>query len=143
MGNPNIPVQPAAFTRRLNRFARALAGEGAVRIIAIGSSRTAGEGGIPPYRGRREAALRARYPDRMICVLNRGKGGEDAPAELMRLQADVINLKPDLVIWQVGTNTVWNGDNLDATATAIRDGLGLLSAADMDIILMDLQYVPP
>ena len=39
-----------------------------------------------------------------IAVLNRGIGGQDAPEELARLQADVIAARPQLVIWQVGAN---------------------------------------
>ena len=39
-----------------------------------------------------------------IAVLNRGIGGQDAPEELARLQADVIAVRPQLVIWQVGAN---------------------------------------
>jgi hypothetical protein len=144
MPNPNIPVPPPPFRHRLTNLARALAGDGLVKIAAIGSSTTAGEGGIPPYPERLERALRARplYKDRPIVVLNRGKGGDEAPGELTRLQTDVIDQKPALVIWQVGTNAVWNGDDLDATAEAIRAGLELLHDRGMDIVLMDLQYVP-
>ena len=53
---------------------------------------------------RRE--LRRQYPHAEIIVLNRGKGGEDAAEMMRRLQTEVIDKKPDLVIWQIGTNAV-------------------------------------
>ena len=43
-----------------------------VKIVAIGSSSTAGEGGILPYPRRLELVMRNRFPDRTIDVLNRG-----------------------------------------------------------------------
>ena len=49
-------------------------------------------------------------------MLNRGKGGEDAPEMMKRLQTEVIDMHPDMVIWQVGTNAVLR--NLDPSETA-------------------------
>jgi hypothetical protein len=80
----------------------------------------------------------------MIDVINRGIGGEEAPDERDRLQRDVIDEKPSLVIWQVGTNAVWKAYDLGKVAEAIDAGLKLLlgSRPEMDIVLMDLQYAP-
>ena len=79
---------------------------------------------------------------RMIDVLNRGFGGEEAPEELSRFEPDVIDEAPALVIWQVGTNAVFHNDvyNLDAVAAAIAAGLDWLAGLPMDVVLMDLQY---
>jgi len=141
-GNPNIPVPVPALQHPLKHLNDKLASGAWAKIVAFGSSTTAGEGGIPPYPERLERALRGQYhKDRRISVVNRGVGGEDARQELDRLQHDVIDEKPDLVIWQVGTNTVWNGDDVTDTADAIRDGLDRLGDS-MDIVLMDPQYVP-
>jgi lysophospholipase L1-like esterase len=122
--------------------------------VAIGSSSTAGEGGIAPYSCRLESALRNsnnwpsnganQFKNRMIDVLNRGASGDEAPGERARLQTDVIDENPSLVIWQVGTNAVWKAFNLDAVAEAIDAGLKLLlrSLPRTDLVLMDLQYAP-
>ena len=77
-----------------------------------------------------------------ITVLNHGVGGEDAPEMMKRLQAEVIDAKPDLVIWQVGTNAVLR--NLDPTETAklVEEGVGRIQAAGADIVLVDPQYSP-
>jgi hypothetical protein len=141
-GNPNIPVPVPPLQHPLTHLTAALARNGWAKIVAIGSSTTAGEGGITPYPERLERALRGPRPnERPIIVLNRGNGGEDAPDELKRLQRDVIDERPAMVIWQVGTNTVWNGDSLKLTVDAISEGLDLLGDR-MDIVLMDPQYVP-
>jgi hypothetical protein len=68
----------------------------------------------------------------------------------LRLDADVIAEKPDLVIWQVGTNAVWQSQDqippppsFNETTRAIHDGLvKLRGQTSADVILMDLQYVP-
>jgi hypothetical protein len=80
----------------------------------------------------------------MIDVINRGKGGDGAPGEQARLQTDVCDENPSLVIWQVGTDAVWKAYNLDAVANAIDAGLKMLLSRrpQMDVVLMDLQYAP-
>jgi lysophospholipase L1-like esterase len=152
--NPEIPVSHSPFEHRLSQFSQRFNATGPVKIVAIGSSSTAGEGGIAPYPCRLEGALRdpnnwpssgaGRFKNRMIDVVNRGKGGDEAPGEQARFQIDVIDENPSLVIWQVGTNAVWKAFNLDAVANAIDTGLKLLlnGRPRMDIVLMDMQYAP-
>jgi lysophospholipase L1-like esterase len=142
--NDYIPAHADAFQYYLPNFTSRLWGSGSIKIVAIGSSSTAGEGDIVPYTYRLEAALRARYSSRMIDVLNRGIGSQEAPDELKRMRDDVIAEAPALVVWQVGTNAVWQkGHNLDDVADAIAQGLTLLgSHSSMDVVMMDLQYAP-
>nr|WP_228748277.1 SGNH/GDSL hydrolase family protein [Bradyrhizobium sp. BR 10289] len=128
----------------MTNFASRVKG-GQARVVAIGSSTTAGEGGIAPYPQRLLADLRIKFRNVAIEVINRGVGGEDAPLELKRFEHDVFDLKPDLVIWQIGTNSVWqvDGPSFEETTNAIREGVDrLLRAEGIDVILMDLQYVP-
>ncbi len=143
-----IPVQAAPFEQPLTILANRLRDQAPVKVVAIGSSTTAGEGGIAPYPQRLLADLRIQFPKATIDVINRGVGGEEAPQELMRFKHDVFEQNPDLVIWQVGTNAVWQSadqkpPSFEETTQAIRDGVDqLLAAGRMDVILMDLQYVP-
>ena len=151
---PQIPIQPAPLEYGMKNLATALGGSAAVKIVALGSSTTAGEGGIVAYPYRLEAALRGEYQNRhpnqtrMIDVLNRGIGGEEAPKELLRINRDVIDEKPSLVIWQIGTNSVWQsaGDNPPSREKTIADlceGIERLrGVGGIDIILMDPQFVP-
>ncbi len=68
------------------------------------------------YPNRLAAQLQRQYPTADITVINRGMGGEDAPEMMKRLQTAVLDVNPDLVIWQVGTNAVLR--NLDPAETA-------------------------
>ena len=142
-----IPVLPIPFEHGLIRFAPSLA-RGRSKIVAIGSSTTAGHNNIRPYPERLLTFLQGQYPKGRITMVNQGVGGQEAPIELERFDADVIAEKPDLVIWQVGTNAVWqrpdqNPPSFDQTTRAIRDGLiKLRDETKADVILMDLQYVP-
>ncbi len=116
-----------------------------VLIIAFGSSSTQGYGSTSPeytYPNRLAAQLRRHYPGSDITVLNRGKGGEDAPEMMKRLQTEVIDAKPDMVIWQVGTNAVLRNLDPAETAKIVEDGVGRIQAAGADIVLVDPQYSP-
>src|ERR1700739_4926489 len=143
---PEIPVQPAPFNWDLPNLAKAINAASGVRIVALGSSTTAGEGGIVAYPYRLEAILRNTYANPRIDVVNRGVGGEEAPKERDRLARDVIDEKPSLVIWQMGTNAVWqskedNPPSHEETIAALRDGIRRIrEAGSIDIILMDPQY---
>jgi acyl-CoA thioesterase I len=130
------------FKYPLLHLTQSLKSQRKVKIVAIGSSSTAGEGKIVPYPCRLEMALRDRFHGRMIDVLNRGVGGQEALDELSRLDPDVIDEAPALVIWQVGTNAVFRlGQySFDDVAVAIAAGLERLSSLSMDVVLMDLQY---
>jgi lysophospholipase L1-like esterase len=124
--------------------AKLAAGEPVV-IVAFGSSSTEGYGATAPeftYPNRLAAQLHRAYPGASITVLNRGKGGEDAPEMIARLQNEVINSKPDLVIWQVGTNAVLRNLDPGDTATIVEDGIGKIQAAGADLVLVDPQYSP-
>ena len=116
-----------------------------VTIIAFGSSSTQGFGSTSPeftYPSRLAAQLKRAYPTADITVLNRGKGGEDAGEMMRRLQTEVIDMKPDLVIWQVGTNAVLRNLDLAETAKLVEDGVARLQATGSDVVLVDPQYSP-
>ena len=129
----------------LEHFAARIDKGGPLNIVAVGSSSTAGTGASNPgqtYPSHLETDLRQRFPKLEIHVVNRGKGGEDAPEELARLAGDVVALHPDLAIWQVGTNAVLRRDDLAADGELMREGVDLLKRNGIDVVLMDLQYAP-
>ncbi|MCA1385317.1 MULTISPECIES: SGNH/GDSL hydrolase family protein [Bradyrhizobium] len=117
-----------------------------VVIVAFGSSSTQGFGASSPefnYPNRLAAQLRRHYPTADISVINAGVGGEDAPEMMKRLQTQVIDRHPDLVIWQVGTNAVLRNLDPADTAKLVEDGISRIQAAGgTDIVLVDPQYSP-
>jgi lysophospholipase L1-like esterase len=128
----------------LPRVAAKLAAGQPVVIVAFGSSSTQGYGSSAPeftYPSRLAAQLRRQYRGADITVLNQGVGGEDAPEMMKRLQT-VIDAKPDLVIWQVGTNAVLRNLDPADTAKQVEDGVARIQAANADVVLVDPQYSP-
>src|SRR5260221_14652539 len=114
--NSEIPAHHSSFEHPLSHFSDRFNDAGPVKIVAIGSSSTAGEGGIAPYPCRLELALRNPYAwpeggdkfkNRMIDVSNRGNGGDEAPGERAHLQEGVIEEPHSLAICAGGTNRVW------------------------------------
>jgi lysophospholipase L1-like esterase len=143
---PCLPPKGGAKSMgSLPHVAGKLAAGEPVVIVAFGSSSTSGYGTTSPeftYPNRLAAQLHRQYPSADITVVNRGKGGEDAPEMMKRLQVSVLDMKPDLVIWQVGTNAVLR--NLDPTETAklVEEGVARIQAAGADLVLVDPQYSP-
>jgi lysophospholipase L1-like esterase len=139
---PKGGVQPLGS---LPHVAGKLASGQPVVIIAFGSSSTNGFGSTSPeftYPNRLAAQLRRQYPTADITVITRGKGGDDAPEMMKRLQAEVIDMHPDLVIWQVGTNAVLRNLDPAETAKLVEDGVARIQAAGSDVVLVDPQYSP-
>jgi lysophospholipase L1-like esterase len=129
----------------LPHVASRLAAGRPVVIVAFGSSSTVGTGTSSPeftYPNRLAAQLRRQYPTADITVVTRGKGGDDAPEMMKRLQAEVIDMHPDLVIWQVGTNAVLRNLDPAETATLVEEGVARIQASAADVVLVDPQYSP-
>jgi hypothetical protein len=146
MSDPSRPCDPhpdlVGFEFPLPHLQEALKRKRKVKIVAIGSSSTAGADGILPYPPRLEMLLREVFYGRMIDILNRGIGGQEAPEELSRFESDVIGEAPALVIWQVGTNAVYRKEdyNFDDVTAAMAAGLDWLADLPTDVVMMDLQY---
>jgi len=133
-----------SFKYPLPHLTAALRFQQKVRIVAIGSSSTAGVAPVLPYPPRLEMLLRQKFPNQqfpnqMIDVINRGISGQEAPDELLRFQS-VFDEAPALVIWQVGTNAIFHDMDRKQVAAAIEAGLQRLSGLTADVVLMDLQY---
>jgi len=156
---PNAPVvaapsappacsAPPALTRfdySLRRTARRIANGDPLIIVAIGSSSTAGAGASSPaasYPSRLAAVLQERFPGHDIIVLNRGVNGEVTSNMLARFETDVIAAHPQLVLWQVGTNSVLRDEPLRPHAVQLHEGIEELRANGADVVLIDPQYAP-
>ena len=139
------PQELVRLDHPLARMARHIATLQPLRIVAIGSSSTAGAGASSPaltYPSRLEAELKSLYPRMPITVLNRGVGGETARDMLARFDRDVFAERPDLVLWQVGSNSVLYERPLAPAGALLREGLGRLKSAGLDVVLINPQYAP-
>ena len=119
-------------------------GEEAV-IVALGSSSTLGVMASDPahtYPAVLQRTLSTDLADGHIAVINRGIGGQDAREELARLDADVLALRPQVVIWQVGANGALRHSDPEQFRQRVTEGVKKIRAAGADVILMDNQQSP-
>ena len=139
------PAELARFDRPLIHTMRRVANGQPLTIVAIGSSSTAGVGASSPdatYPSRLAVELRTRFPGRDITVLNRGVNGEETNNMMARFAADVLAAHPQLVLWQIGTNSVLRDHPLNPHAVQLLDGIEELKAAGADVVLIDPQFAP-
>lgn len=123
----------------------ALARDEPAIIVAMGSSSTQGWMSSDPgqsYPGVLQATLERLLPHAHIAVINRGIGGEDAAEETPRLDADVVAVRPQLVIWQVGANGALRSVAPSVFSKLVTAGIGRLHKAGIDVVLMDNQRSP-
>jgi acyl-CoA thioesterase I len=114
-------------------------------IIALGSSSTQGVMASDPahsYPAILQQELSAGLPHAHMAVVNRGIGGQDAAEEVARLDADVLAVRPQLVIWQVGANGALRNVDPVIFRALVAAGVRRLQAAGADVILMDNQQSP-
>ena len=117
-----------------------------LRIVAFGSSSTEGIGATTPaaaYPAQLQTVLAGLLPKSSRPeVINRGIGGEDVDDMVVRLQADILAKKPDMVIWQIGSNDSMRAVPLDRFEAETRAGIAAIRAAGVDVMLMEPQWCP-
>jgi acyl-CoA thioesterase-1 len=139
------PDEVTRFKVTLPHTARAIRRGEALVIVAIGSSSTQGVGASDQahtYPALLAEELQRRWPRLAVTVVNKGIGGERARQMLARFTRDVLPYRPQLVIWQTGSNQVFTSEDVHGYEQTIREGIARLKEAPMDVILMDPQYAP-
>ena len=139
----NISLDQVRLAHPLPRFAHKLASEESITIVAVGSSSTAGAGAssaAASYPNQLAAELNRHFPNHSIAVISRGVGGEEVNDMLKRFDNGVLAEHPDLVLWQLGTNSVIRNHQL--SDTSIHDGLNKIRAVGADVVLIDPQFAP-
>lgn len=139
------PQDVTRFNVKLPNTSRAVRSGKALVIVAIGSSSTEGVGASDAahtYPALLAEELRHRWPQLAVTVINKGVGGEIAAQMLARFERDVLPYRPQLVIWQTGSNQALRSGDLKEYASTIREGISRLKAAPVDVVLMDPQFAP-
>jgi acyl-CoA thioesterase I len=141
----SAPAKLTRFDHPLLHTAQRLDSGKPLVIVAIGSSSTAGAGASSPkasYPNRLAVELKALFPGRAIEVLNRGVNGEEIPDMMARFSTGVIAAHPQLVLWQLGTNSVLRNQPLSTHSRQLHEGIEQLKKIGADIVLVDPQYAP-
>ncbi|HEX6980369.1 MAG TPA: SGNH/GDSL hydrolase family protein [Alphaproteobacteria bacterium] len=137
----DMVASPHGVPRTLGKLRR---GE-AVRIVAIGSSSTFGTGASArsaSYPSRLEASLERLFPQSSITVVNRGVPGDTSTGMVARFRRDAVETKPDLIIWQTGTNSALGRSDIDQFARDVHQGIAMARSAGIEIMLMGPQFAP-
>ena len=141
----DTPLDLIRLANPLSHVAQKLTAGAPITIVAIGSSSTAGAGASSPaktYPSQLAVELKKQFPKNSITVLNRGVGGEEVGDMLKRFDNAVVAAKPDLVLWQLGTNSLIRDHMFNDHGAAIRDGLNKIRASGADVVLIDPQFAP-
>jgi acyl-CoA thioesterase I len=141
----DTPLDVVRLANPLTRLTQKLTNGEPITIVAIGSSSTAGAGASSPaatYPSQLLVELNRQFPKHSFTVLNRGVNGEEVVDMLKRFDQAVVAEKPDLVLWQLGTNSVIRDLMFTDHGASIRDGLAKIRAAGADVVLIDPQFAP-
>jgi acyl-CoA thioesterase I len=136
------PVHDGRIALRYVR--RALKAGRSLKVLAIGSSSTVGVGASTPkasYPVRLESDLETFLPGFNVEMFVRGVNGEVADQAAERLKIEVADVKPDLVVWQVGTNDALSRADEQEFGERLGAALDWLAKHKIDVVLIDPQYV--
>jgi acyl-CoA thioesterase I len=131
------------FRRPLRALSRAVRAKRQVRVLAIGSSSTAGVGASSAsatYIAKLETSLEGSLHGMDFDVVGRGMSGEVAQGAADRMKHEVEETKPDLVVWQLGTNDALRHVSLDKFKSCVKTTLSWLAENKIDVVLIDPQY---
>jgi lysophospholipase L1-like esterase len=110
------------------------------RIVYLGDSITAA--GVKPdgYVTLVSQRIADMYPDLGIKVIGAGIGGHKVPDCQKRLDRDVLQKKPTIVVIYIGINDVWhwnrdNGTPKDVYETGLKDMIAKINSAGARVIL--------
>lgn len=139
-----FPDEVADVGNPLSKASARLDSNRPLKIVALGSSSTAGVGASKPaaaYPSRLQERLSSLLGHQII-VLNRGRNGDRVGDMLSRLSTEVIPEAPQAVIWQVGTMAILSDLDPRAVGSLLLRGVREITATGADLIVMDPQYAP-
>ena len=139
---PDALVRPDSS---LPYLAEAIAKGEAIKIVILGTASSAGAGVSAPYQAypeRLRAELSRRFQRAPISLVNFSQRGWTAVEMTTALDAKVIPLRPNLVIWQTGSVEAVRGLDINQMGTALGVGIEKLRQNRIDVVLVEPQYNP-
>jgi lysophospholipase L1-like esterase len=140
-----VPAADLAAPAALPNFAAALQKSETVNILAIGSSSTSGIGSsdsTKTYPSRLESILETALKGVDVVIVNRGLPGEVAESTAERIRSEVALKRPDLVLWQLGTNDALARVSARDFEETVEPVIKWLKYNQIDVVLVGLQYAP-
>ena len=137
------PATDIAASAPLPNVAKAIADHKTLEILAVGSAATDTIGvgsGVKSYPVQIEDLLKTALNGIDVDIINRGTGGEVAQTSSDRIRSEVGLTKPDLVLWQLGTNDALARVDPEQFTEIVKTTVEWLKQQDIDVVLVGLQY---
>jgi lysophospholipase L1-like esterase len=131
------------YRRPLRGIRKAMRTQRSVKVLAIGSSSTVGVGASKPsatYIAKLETTLEGAFKGMDFDVVGRGRSVEEAQGAADRMKQEIAEVKPDLVVWQVGTNDALRHVDIERFKSCLKTTLAWLAQNKIDVVLIDPQY---
>ena len=141
----SVPANEIASPAPLPTLIKRLENQQPLRILAIGSSSTWGVGATSNrknYPSQLEIMLERVLKGVPIEMINRGVSGETAGTTADRLRMEAALIKPDIVLWQVGTNDAVQRISVEQFERTVSKTVAVLKRKKIDVVLVGLQYTP-
>jgi lysophospholipase L1-like esterase len=139
------PKEMVQFTAPLTNIVKAFRSTKLIRIVALGSSSTAGSGASSPqasYPAQLDDELERRFDGWDFKVMNLGVGGQLASDMLERMDKHVLPREPHLVLWQTGVNDAIRDVGVETYRKTLKAGIDKLRAHGIDAVLIQMQFYP-
>lgn len=139
------PKDLVRFTAPLTNLVQAFRATKLIRVVALGSSSTAGSGASSPHASfpaQLDDELERRFDGWDFKVTNLGVGGQLASHMLERMGHDVFPREPHLVLWQTGVNDAIRDVGAENFRKTLKAGVEQLRAHGIDVILVNMQFYP-
>ena len=133
------------FAAPLTNLVQAFRAGRLIRVVALGSSSTAGSGASSPhasYPAQLDDELERRFDGWDFKVTNLGVGGQLASDMLERMDKHVLPREPHLVLWQTGVNDAIRDVGVESYKQTLRAGIDKLRRHAIDVILVQMQFYP-
>jgi acyl-CoA thioesterase I len=126
----------------LPNVASALKKRKVISILTIGASSRAGRDvGAGGYYSLIERMLEKSVKGLDVQIYDRGVSGELAADAAQRLMTEVALIKPDLVLWQLGTHDALQQVSVEDFKATVSDTLDWLKAHNVDVVLVGMHYI--
>ena len=142
--NCTVTKALSQFDAPIARMTKRLDAHELVTIVALGSSSTAGAGASASaysYPSRLARELKHRFPRETFNVINLGANGEEASDMMIRMNT-ALEHKPDLILWQVGTNAILRDKSVPDVGNSLEAGIERIKDSGSDVLLIDPQFAP-
>ena len=133
------------FAAPLTNLVKAFRAGKLIRVVALGSSSTAGSGASSPhasYPAQLDDELERRFDGWDFKVTNLGVGGQLAADMLERMDKHVLPREPHLVLWQTGVNDAIRDVGVESYKRTLKAGIDKLRRHGIDVILVQMQFYP-